>query len=280
MSCSPSNHEASVSTANEPLAKLKTSVINYDSLKYDVAVSDSINSIPKKIINSKKNEKIMHERYCCMLMLNGEPSRYELNLSENIYNLKSDTIPIILNQFYYQNESSFPTSIACNFEDGTSTVHIEYPTVHFKVYLFENKFAEKPYKIVDYSIYSESDKRKNKIAFDKLNPVYDLSSLTDWNSKQPTVSSDKIDVNSYLIENSITPEKVKELGISGTSWLTFIVEKDGSVSEIRIEKEFQECKECDEEALRVAKSLPILNPGQFKGEPVRVRVQQGINFPR
>ncbi len=279
-SCNSSNNKEGANTTNEHLAKPKMSVQNSDSVNHVLALYDTISPNQKNNNGNKKASKTTYERFGCMLVLNGKPSRYDLNLPEKIYNLKSDTISMILNRFYKQNEPMFPTSIACNFEKGTSTVNIIYPTVNFKVYLFENEYAEKPYKIVDYSIYSESDQRKiDAITYSKIEPIYHWNTLSGWGKQSPTISPDNQDLGIYLTNHAITPEKVKQMGLSGASWLTFIVEKDGSLSDIKIEKEYPGCQECDDEALREAKSLPILNPGTIDGIPVRVSVHQGINFP-
>ncbi|CAN5482249.1 hypothetical protein BH10BAC1_BH10BAC1_21620 [soil metagenome] len=278
LSCNSSNTEENESTANEPVAKPKISVS--DSLNHKPPLNDSIGSSQKKNIGNKKVLKVYYDRYNSTVMLNGEPSRYDLNLPEKIYNLKPDTIQLILNRFYKDCEYSFPQSIACDFEHGTSTTNIIYPTVNFKVHLFENEYAKKTYKIVDYSIYSESDKLRNDaIAFSKLEPIYNCNLMNSSNEEKPSIFSYKQDIGLCLIDSCDIPKKIYELGISGTSWLTFIVEKNGSISDIRIEEGFKECKECDEEALRVAKSLPTLNPGKVDAQPVRVRVHQGISFP-
>ncbi|MBL0339846.1 MAG: hypothetical protein IPP71_02385 [Bacteroidetes bacterium] len=94
----------------------------------------------------------------------------------------------------------------------------------------------------------------------------------------PVIANSNEEIRTYIENHVSTPQKVKNGEVSGISWLTFIVEKDGSVSNLRIEKDFINCKECDIEVLRVANSLPKLNPGKMNGNVVRVKIFQGFRF--
>jgi len=78
-------------------------------------------------------------------------------------------------------------------------------------------------------------------------------------------------VTRFLAENYSFPREAFENEISGTIYVHFIVEKDGTVSNVTIEKGL--CKVCDEEAVRVVKKLR-LNPVLIgeKAERVRYRI--------
>jgi protein TonB len=56
----------------------------------------------------------------------------------------------------------------------------------------------------------------------------------------------------------------------------FIVEPDGSVTNVSVNKSI--AKECDDEAVRVVKSMPRWDPGRRNGKPVRVLVRMPIVF--
>lgn len=80
----------------------------------------------------------------------------------------------------------------------------------------------------------------------------------------------------YLSENIKYPEEAKEKGISGRVFLSFVIEKDGSVSNVKVAKGIG--KLCDDEAVRVVKAMPKWKPGMQKGKPVRVNYMLPITF--
>lgn len=80
----------------------------------------------------------------------------------------------------------------------------------------------------------------------------------------------------YLSKNIKYPEEAKEKGISGRVFLSFVVEKDGAVSNVKVVKGIG--KECDDEAVRVVKAMPKWKPGLMKGKLVRVNYMLPVNF--
>lgn len=80
----------------------------------------------------------------------------------------------------------------------------------------------------------------------------------------------------YMVQNVKYPEEARQKGIQGTVFVTYIVEKDGSISEAKVLRGIG--GGCDEEALRVIKSMPKWNPGTQKGKAVRVQFNMPIKF--
>lgn len=80
----------------------------------------------------------------------------------------------------------------------------------------------------------------------------------------------------FLTENINYPEVAKQSGITGTVYVTFVVEADGKVSSVVALREVP--GGCTEEALRVTKLMPEWTPGRQNGKPVRVRLNMPINF--
>lgn len=80
----------------------------------------------------------------------------------------------------------------------------------------------------------------------------------------------------YLQDNIKYPQMARESGIQGTVYVTFVVEKDGSVSDIRILRGIG--GGCDEEAIRVIEQMPNWNAGMQRGKPVRVQFNMPIKF--
>ena len=80
----------------------------------------------------------------------------------------------------------------------------------------------------------------------------------------------------YLAENVKYPEKAKADGTEGRVIVSFVVEKDGSVTDAQVRRGVSD--EVDAEALRVVQGMPQWKPGMVEGKPVRVNYNLPINF--
>ncbi len=80
----------------------------------------------------------------------------------------------------------------------------------------------------------------------------------------------------YVSKNVVYPKEAQEKGISGRVFVSFIVEKDGSVSNVDVKRGIG--GGCDDEAVRVIKAMPKWKPGKMKGKPVRVSYMMPITF--
>ena len=72
------------------------------------------------------------------------------------------------------------------------------------------------------------------------------------------------------------PQIARETGIQGRVFVGFVVEPDGSVSNVKVLRGFG--GGCDEEAMRVVKSMPKWKPGKQRGKAVRVSYMLPVNF--
>jgi protein TonB len=80
----------------------------------------------------------------------------------------------------------------------------------------------------------------------------------------------------FLSENIRYPQMARESGIQGTVFVTFVVERDGSVTDVRVLRGIG--GGCDEEAVRVIQAMPKWNAGKQRGRPVRVQFNMPIRF--
>ena len=80
----------------------------------------------------------------------------------------------------------------------------------------------------------------------------------------------------YVSKNIVYPQEAQEKGISGRVFVSFVVEKDGSINEVQVMRGIG--GGCDEEAVRVIKAMPKWKPGKMKGELVRVSYMMPIVF--
>jgi len=68
----------------------------------------------------------------------------------------------------------------------------------------------------------------------------------------------------------------RESGIEGTVYVTFVIERDGSVTDVKILRSIG--GGCDDEAIRVVRNMPKWEPGKQRGKPVRVQFNMPIKF--
>ncbi|MEE2953732.1 MAG: energy transducer TonB [Bacteroidota bacterium] len=80
----------------------------------------------------------------------------------------------------------------------------------------------------------------------------------------------------YIQRNVRYPAIAKEYNITGKVYVSFIVDKQGSVTNVKVVRGVD--KNLDAEAVRVVKSLPKYKPGKQRGKPVRVMFTIPINF--
>ncbi len=86
----------------------------------------------------------------------------------------------------------------------------------------------------------------------------------------------KGNVIKWLKDHTKYPVVAAENGVQGKVYVGFVVEKDGSITDVRILRGQDES--LNQEALRVVKMMPKWNPGTQRGKPVRVSYQVPVNF--
>ena len=104
------------------------------------------------------------------------------------------------------------------------------------------------------------------------NQVYDYSVV----DVVPEFPGGQREWNKYLISNLKYPAKARERNIQGKVYVGFIVDKDGSIKDVKIKQGIGDG--CDEEALRVVRSSPAWKSGQVGGNPVSTYCVLPITF--
>lgn len=90
------------------------------------------------------------------------------------------------------------------------------------------------------------------------------------------INNEYKDFRDYIAKNLKYPAIAAENGIQGQVYVSFIVEPDGSLSNVKIVRGVDET--LDQEAIRVIKSSPLWNPGTQRGKPVRVTYTFPVKF--
>ena len=80
----------------------------------------------------------------------------------------------------------------------------------------------------------------------------------------------------YLRDNIKYPTVAAENGVQGRVVVDFVVERDGSITDVNILRGVD--PSLDREAMRVVKSMPRWNPGKQNGSAVRVKYQVPVSF--
>lgn len=102
------------------------------------------------------------------------------------------------------------------------------------------------------------------------NTVYDIV------DQMPQFPGGSAGIVKYLQENIKYPAKARESGVRGRVLTSFVVDADGSITDVKVVKSVD--KALDAEAVRVIKGMPRWTPGKKNGTPVRVKYSIPINF--
>ncbi|MBK9193222.1 MAG: energy transducer TonB [Crocinitomicaceae bacterium] len=81
----------------------------------------------------------------------------------------------------------------------------------------------------------------------------------------------------YISTHIIYPSISKENGDEGKVWIQFVINIDGTISDVTVART-SGYEELDLEAIRVIRSLPLWNPGKDCSGPVRIRYTLPVDF--
>lgn len=93
---------------------------------------------------------------------------------------------------------------------------------------------------------------------------------------QPQPAGGMAGLMQFMNDNIRYPQEARKKGVEGKVFIQFVVDTDGSISDVEVLKGIG--YGCDEEAVRVLKAMHAWKPGMQKGEPVNVRMSMPINF--
>ncbi len=153
---------------------------------------------------------------------------------------------------------------------------------------FNNKFSlSYKFQLTEQFVYRNSTKREH---YPFLPFLPDPSKLHDANTepkrdfiKQDTTTNDNVifyvveqpaefpggnrKLMEFITKNLTYPPAAKNMGVEGKVFVKFIVDKDGSISNIEIVKGVNE--DLDNEAIRLVKKFPKWSPGMQNGKAVK-----------
>ena len=115
-----------------------------------------------------------------------------------------------------------------------------------------------------------------KIETPNIEPSTTDTTVFEFPEKMPEFVGGVDSLMSYLSDHVSYPELAKKKEVQGKVYVSFVVNKDGSISQSKLIKGIG--AGCDEEALRVIQNMPKWLPGENRDEKVRVRYRIPIKF--
>lgn len=119
------------------------------------------------------------------------------------------------------------------------------------------------------------DPKKDKLPADTV-PEENKNQVFSAVEHSPTFPGGQAGFEKYLASNLKYPAEAVKNKVQGRSIITFVVEKDGSLSDIKVVRSVG--SGTDEEAIRVLKASPKWSPGVQNKRKVRVQYTVPINF--
>jgi TonB family protein len=113
------------------------------------------------------------------------------------------------------------------------------------------------------------------------NVIEDIDVIVCPVYKMPMYPGGEDSLKAYLKRTAKYPKKAEDASTYGTVYVTFIVNEDGSISDVRLLKGIvgrAGGHECNEEAMRVVREMPNWIPGEQEGKSVKVQYNLPIRF--
>ena len=98
----------------------------------------------------------------------------------------------------------------------------------------------------------------------------------DFVEEMPSYPGGDAAMMAYLQRKINYPTIARETNVQGTVYLSFIVDKQGAITDVKVKRGIG--AGCEEEAIRVIKSMPSWTPGKSNGRPVFVNYVLPITF--
>ena len=116
----------------------------------------------------------------------------------------------------------------------------------------------------------------NEKVVDEVPPAVEETKIFEVVEQMPSFPGGDAALMQFLSKNIKYPVVAEENGIQGRVIATFVVERDGSISDVKVVKSVD--PSLDKEAVRVLKSMPKWIPGKQNGSAVRVKYTVPVTF--
>jgi protein TonB len=86
------------------------------------------------------------------------------------------------------------------------------------------------------------------------------------------------DLKRFLASNINYPQRALEEGLMGKCYTQFLVNEDGTITDLVVMRGVPNCPECDAEAIRVIKLMPKWIPGKVDGKTTKMKYSLPVVF--
>jgi protein TonB len=131
-------------------------------------------------------------------------------------------------------------------------------------------------EIVEVEIEDQEVKEDTKVEIVQREEVVEEEQIFTIVEEMPSFPGGEAELFKYLGKNIKYPQMATDAGISGVVYVTFVVDKDGKIRDVKVLRGIG--GGCDEEAVRVVKSMPSWKPGKQRGKAVTVQYNLPIRF--
>ena len=133
-------------------------------------------------------------------------------------------------------------------------------------------------KIID-----NTNKEQKETVIETINVVYEepividiVEPVVDFPDVEAQFPGGEEMMRKWMQENIVYPEISMENGDQGRVYLKFVVERDGTITNVEVMK--GTTRDLDNEAKRIVRNMPKWNPGESSGNKVRSSFTLPINF--
>ena len=142
--------------------------------------------------------------------------------------------------------------------------------------LMSSRVAIGGFDVIGNSETGEVLRAKEVLITEPVKPKEEDTKIFSVVEQMPSFPGGMTALMQYLSRNIKYPPVAEEMSIQGRVICTFVVERDGSVTDVRIAKGVD--PSLDKEAIRVVSSMPKWIPGRQNGQSVRVKYTLPVTF--
>ena len=142
----------------------------------------------------------------------------------------------------------------------------------------ENKSAENNAEVKDTATVDNSKAETKDVKFNSKVAARnsETDTVMDKCEVMPKFPGGESGMMKFLTENVKYPKEALDKGITGRVLVEFVVERDGSINDVKIMKSVDPI--LDNEAIRIVKAMPKWEPGTMNGKAVRVKHTLPVTF--
>ncbi len=190
-----------------------------------------------------------------------------------LYLMRADTVGYCKQMGLYSQESEAEKAFYqqhCTREDSVPFAESGLSATEFPGITNVSRVWSKGNNTTTYTLYDGTDSLRYRVTIGAKDTLF------GYLDQMPLFPGGESELFKFLGKNTRYPSPAVDAGISGTIYITFIVERDGQVSGLEVLRGRHHS--LDAESLRVIGSMPRWEPGRKKGKPVRCRFNLPVRF--